>query len=321
MMWQNFLRHKNCLKRYNSDFVCIFAIGMYSLKEAWIKMHGAEPVEDWDGKMYCCGTDSDTTIRANETHGYVAAYSFTLVVCGQLTLFYNGQEIVLHPDDLYIYSPGMPVTIVSSSSDYRGICLLADEHETLDIPSVHDLVHIAYMPLVQLHQPRLALPHPVACRISDRMRDIISYQHSAHTYKAEILRMLYGIFLLELRSAIDSTSQQRAVSQRVEDIFTSFMRLLPEYFVEHRDIAFYAGALNISPVYLSRIVRQTTGRTVRDYINQLLLMESVFLLRTTHLSVAQVADRLHFADSASFVKFFLRMKGLTPRSFREQNLS
>ena len=25
---------------------------MYSLKEAWIKMHGAESVEDWDGTMY-----------------------------------------------------------------------------------------------------------------------------------------------------------------------------------------------------------------------------------------------------------------------------
>ena len=48
---------------------------------------------------------------------------------------------------------------------------------------------------------------------------------------------------------------------------------------------------------------------------------SDFLLHTTHLSVAQVADCLHFADSASFVKFFLRVKGLTPRSFREQYLS
>lgn len=37
-----------------------------------------------------------------------------------------------------------------------------------------------------------------------------------------------------------------------------------------------------------------------------------------YLSVAQIADRLHFADSASFCKFFSRTKGLTPKEFRKQ---
>ncbi len=95
-------------------------------------------------------------------------------------------------------------------------------------------------------------------------------------------------------------------------------KLLPDHFAEHRDIGFYASELHISPAYLSRIVRQVAGRTVMDYVNQMLLMEASFLLRTTTLSVAQIADRLHFADSASFCKFFSRTKGLTPKEFRKQ---
>ncbi len=75
---------------------------------------------------------------------------------------------------------------------------------------------------------------------------------------------------------------------------------------------------NISPVYLSRVVRQVTGRTVVDYINQMLLMEASFLLRTSELSITQIADRLHFADAPSFSKFFSRLKGKSPRVFREQ---
>ena len=93
--------------------------------------------------------------------------------------------------------------------------------------------------------------------------------------------------------------------------------VLPAHFARHHDIGFYASQLSISPVYLSRIVRQVAGRTVVDYINQMLLMEAAFLLRTTDLTVAQVADRLHFADSASFCKFFQRQKGTSPRRFRE----
>jgi len=64
------------------------------------------------------------------------------------------------------------------------------------------------------------------------------------------------------------------------------------------------------------VVKQLTRRTVVDYINQLLAMEAAFLLATTSFTVSEIADRLHFADTASFSKFFLRMKGMSPRDFR-----
>jgi len=116
---------------------------MYSLKEAWVLMHGGLPFKNWNGRIYCNTTDASITFRANETHGYMAAYTFTLVVEGWLSIIYNGQELTLHPDDMYIYSPGLAVTIISASDDYRGICLLADEHISTELPTVRDMVHIA----------------------------------------------------------------------------------------------------------------------------------------------------------------------------------
>lgn len=289
---------------------------MYSLREAWIKMHGTEPVEQWDGRIYCNETDPAITYRANETHGYMAAYTFTLVLEGRLTIIYNGQQLVLKQDDVYMYSPGLPVTIVAASDDYHGICLLADEHVTIESPTVHDLVHIAYAPLVRLHEPKLTLRHDDALRLADKMREIRDYLHSNHVFKAKILQMLYAVFLLELQGAQDKAMPSRTVPQRVEEIFIDFLRLLPDYFAAHHDIGFYADALHISTVYLSRVVRQVTGRTVLDYINQHLLMEASYLLSTTTLSVTQIADRLHFADTPSFSKFFLRHKGVTPKAYR-----
>ena len=291
---------------------------MYSLKEAWVLMHNETPFENWDGKMYCNETDTAITFRANETHGYMAAYTFTLVLTGWLTIVYNGQELTLRPDDLYIYSPGLPVTIVAASDDYHGICLLADEHISIELPTVRDMVHIAYLPIVRLHEPKLTLAHDDAEQLAAKMREITAYLHSDHIFKDKVLQMLYAIFLLDLQNAQDRAIAQRTVPQRVEEIFISFIRLLPNHFAAHHDIAFYASALNISPVYLSRVVRQVTGRTVIDYVNQHLLMEASFLLRTSQLSIAQIADRLHFADASSFSKFFSRTKGLSPREYRNK---
>ena len=293
---------------------------MYTLKESWIAMFGDMPMSDWDGKMYCMETDAGKTFRTNETQGFLSAYTFTLVTEGWVQFLCNGRMLTLQPDDLYFYSPGLSVNIVSASENYRGICLMADEHTTIEIPTVRDLVNIAYRPIVQLHEPKLALPHATAQHLATRMREIIAYLHSDHIYKGEALRMLYTVFLLDVQNAQQQTISRRQTPQRVEEIFIGFIRLLPQLFAEHRDIAFYASRLNISRVYLSRVVRQVTGRSVIDFINGMLLMEASFLLRTSSMSISQIADYLHFADSSSFSRFFSRLYGVCPKVYRKRLL-
>lgn len=290
---------------------------MYSLNEA-LGLFAGDSTEDWSGAMYCFETDASKAPRTNETQRFFSCFVFTLVEKGWLTIHYNGRELTFHPNDLYTYSPGLPVTVIATSDDFHGLSLMADVHDAIDIPTVHDLVHIAYLPIVQLHEPKQTLPADTARHLAAKMREIINYLQSDHIYKAEVLSLLYAIFLLDLQNAQDRAIVHHQVPQRVEEIFIGFIRLLPDHFAEHHDIPFYASALHISPVYLSRVVRQVTGRTVIDYINHMLLMEASFLLRTSELSIAQIADRLHFADTPSFSKFFSRMKGQSPRAFREQ---
>lgn len=279
-------------------------------------MHGEMPTADWDGKLFCDKTDADRTFLTNKIQGFLAAYTFTLVIQGQLTIVYNDRELMLQADDLFFYSPGMSVTIIAASADYQGLCLLADENATIELTTVRDLVYIAYAPIVQLHEPKLTLPHAEALRLAEKMREIIGYLHSEHLYKTEVLRLLYAVFLLDVQNAQQRAIIHRQTPQRVEEIFIGFIRLLPQYFAEHHDIGFYASALNISSVYLSRVVRQVTGRTVVDYINQMIVMEASFLLRTSTMNITQIADRLHFADTPSFSKFFSRLKGVSPREYR-----
>ena len=290
---------------------------MYTLKEWWNISIGEDPVKDWDGKVYCTPGNAEMTMQTNLTQGFLSCYTFTLVTEGWLTMNYNGIEIHLTKGDLYIYSPGLSVTILSISQDYRSYCLMVDEHTTLETPSIRDMVSMAYLPIVQLSEPKLSLPQETAALLESRMREIINYLHSDNTYKQQVLRMLYAIFLLDLQNAQDRIIVHRHVPQRIEEIFIGFNRLLPLHFVEHHDIGFYADQLHITSDYLSRVVKRVTGRTVIDYINQMLLMEASFLLRTSKLSIAQIGQRLNFADAPSFTKFFSRLKGLTPKEYRE----
>ena len=299
------------------NFICYFVSEMYSLSEALkIFIGGNLPHRGWKGNMYCMDLDAATADRINETQGFITCFAFTLVDKGWMTILYNGRELTLNANDLYSYSPGLPVTVIAASDDFHALCLMAAAHAVIEVPVIHDLVHIATFPVVQLREPKQTLPDDAARHLAEKMCEITHYQHSDHIYKDEVLRLLYAVFLLDLQNVQDRTIVHREIPQRVEDIFIGFIRLLPDNFIEHHNIPFYASRLCISPVYLSRVVRRISGRTVMDYINHMLLMEASFLLRTSKLSIAQISDCLHFADTPSFSKFFSRMAGVGPREYR-----
>jgi len=290
---------------------------MYTLKDFQRLTNFMQVPDWWNENIFCLDTDGEITLRTNITQGFLSAYSFTIVLKGCLRLHYNGQELTLQKGDMFIYLPGLSVTVLEASDDYLGICLIADEGYTLELPVVRNAIRTAYFPLLEFGNPRLSLQADDNRHLEQLMRLAIHYQHSQHPLHAESLRLLYSLFLVDLSAIEDRSVPNHRFSPRIEELFLRFIQLLHQYFVEHRDIAFYADQLCITTTYLSRIIRQVSGRTVNDYINQMLLMEATWLLQTTSLTVAQVADRLHFADTTTFARFFKRLKGRTPKEYRQ----
>ena len=89
---------------------------------------------------------------------------FTIVTRGWLTILYNNRELTLHEGDLYTYSPGFEITILSSSSDYSGICLL--RQTSLSITQISDQLHFAECrhdrrQCRRIRRPRRAMALPV----------------------------------------------------------------------------------------------------------------------------------------------------------------
>lgn len=303
-------------RKDNDKSQLLIHINMYRLKDFFISIFGVDAADIPSDEIICRETDTEMSFYTNKMQDSLAAYTYTLVEQGWLTLVYNGRQLTLEPGDLYIYSPGFQVTIISGSEDYHGICLMADESMTLEMPTIRDIIRTAYLPLAEWGQPVVHIPTDYRQRLSGRMREVINYQFSNHRFRTEALRTLYTLFLLDLTDIQERVVSNHKYSIRTTEILIGFMRLLPQHFIEHHDIAFYASELCITTTHLSRIVRQITGRTVMDYINQMLLMEASWLLQTTDLSLASIAERLHFADQSSFSKFFSRMKGVNPKCYR-----
>jgi len=94
-------------------------IDMYTLKEAWGKLYGADPIKNWQGKIHCILNNREIVIKSNSTRGYISAYAYNLVTKGWIIARYGKRDIRFENGDINIYSPGLDQTVVECS-DIRG---------------------------------------------------------------------------------------------------------------------------------------------------------------------------------------------------------
>ncbi len=290
---------------------------MYTIPDTWMWQYGKSRYKDWDGRFLSFEADKETYMRTNTLPGTVAAYGFIIVLRGNSTILYSGREITIERDQLFIYMPGFPISIKAVSEDYSALCLVADESFTVETPSIRNAVRSALLPIFEMRQPVVNLSQEESARLSSLIRMAGDYLVSGNPMRQEMLKSLYAIFLMDLSSILSEQTKRGGFGKRTEELFMNFMDLLPKHFVREHGIDFYADALNVTPTYLSRAVRQVSGRTVVEYINRLLLMEAIWLLESTSLSIDEIAEKINYADSTTFGRFFFRMKGVTPREYRK----
>lgn len=291
---------------------------MYNLGDAYHIIGGHDEAGMWDGKIFCAKTDASASWLTSKLNDAVNCYSFNIVLKGHLKMISGTHEVEIGKNDLYTYMPGLPFRVLEISDDYQSICLLVDEHTAHDTQAFRKLIQTSHFPLTHFGVPVQPLTDHEANRLCQLMQLIHDHIVRESAFKYQALHMLLSVFMFDLEDIQQHAPRNRNISTRNEALFISFFTLLRDHFIEHRDIGFYADSLNISTTHLSRIVKQVNGSTVIGIIDQMLVMEATWLLSTTSLSVSQIADRLNFATTASFDKFFSRMKGISPSKYREQ---
>ena len=70
--------------------------------------------------------------------------------------------------------------------------------------------------------------------------------------------------------------------------------------------------MNMTPKYLTTLVKNASGRTATQWIDAFLVLEAKNLLKYSDLTVKEIGYRLNFQSIPSFHKFFKNQTGLTP---------
>ncbi len=108
------------------------------------------------------------------------------------------------------------------------------------------------------------------------------------------------------------------------DLLTQLEQLLNVYFEQEEalqkglpTVEYLAEQLNVSPRYLSDLLRSLTGQNAQQHIHEKLIEKAKEYLTSTNLSVSEIAYQLGFEQPQSFNRLFKKKTNLTPIEYKQ----
>ena len=173
-----------------------------------------------------------------------------------------------------------------------------------------------------LREDRCRQDTPVVTNIINAMFDLLKvyFDQSECTCISQLVLYQLKAFFIGFHEYLQRNPQYRpdeVKSYRVRELFNRFMMLMERDYKLSRDVAYYAKLMNITPKYLTNIVRQVTDHTPKTIIDQYVILQIRMQLQRTSQSIKEIAWEYHFTDVSFFCRYYKKHTGSTPQQERK----
>ena len=243
---------------------------------------------------------------------------------GHFTIDVNLNSYELRENSLMIQVPGNIIKVTKFNEERLGdaemiFVLISKEFMSgirFDFLKVfQDSMRLLDNPCITLDESQIALANDyfnlarkiISAPFTDK-REIIGSLLTSLTYLST------DVWKQKIDEARKKTDSQH--NARLNQVFERFIALVNEYHCSERGMAFYADKLCLTPKYLSKLIKQASGRSAPDWIDEFVILEAKNLLKYTNMAIKEIVFQLHFPNQSVFYKFFKAHTGMTPSEYR-----
>lgn len=131
---------------------------------------------------------------------------------------------------------------------------------------------------------------------------------------------VYNLFRTAYSDIVRNTEDTAyLVRDRKTEIYQNFCQLVMKNYQRLHHVGQYAELMHITLPHLCSTIRQASGRTAGDIIEEAILTDAKAQLKLTSLPIKEIALSLGFDNVAFFNRFFKQHIGLTPKVYRNTN--
>ena len=238
-----------------------------------------------------------------------------LVTRGKLNIVVSGRHHSVEAGKLLLIAPNALCRVERLSDDFHARVVPIALGSIIDMPTPIDTDIIT----TSRRNPVIDVPSDQMATVEHYFDLVDECDHmESHTYQYEMRQaFLYALVLeashLQRLSQGEGTNEAKVRPERLSD---DFFLLLAEHYKRERSVAFYAEQMHLTPKYLSSQIKQITGKSILEWINETIITEIKVMLKTTDLTVWEISEALNFPNSSTFVQFFKHHTGTTPLRFR-----
>lgn len=249
------------------------------------------------------------------THDYIEM----IYMCSGSTVHYmNGERLTLQTGELLLLGPHTTQEIEPAGEEDIAVNFII-------LPEFFDrslaMLGAENTPLRQFILDSLCLGNGASEYFHFKVADVLPVQNLVENMlwtlvfgapnKRQINQITLGLLFLQLLNHTDRISCQNEVQ---EDI-VRLHRYIEENF-RTASLSEAAALLGYDIYHLSRRIRQKTGRTFLDILQEKRLLQAAFLLKNTALQVAEVSVAVGYENTSHFHRLFKAYFGCSPKQYR-----
>jgi AraC family transcriptional regulator, transcriptional activator of pobA len=168
--------------------------------------------------------------------------------------------------------------------------------------------------------PAMRIQHDLTIFLRSIAEKMLQEYRQYNDLGTEILRSFLKIFMIYLWRQCEMIVQETDISRKTE-LVTVFFNLLEKQFANKKRVKDYADILAVTPDYLNKTLKKTSGFTASYHIQQRIVLEAKRRAIFESDSMKEIAYTLGFGDPAHFSKFFKNSAGTNFSNFKKRAFS
>ena len=247
------------------------------------------------------------------------------ITTGKSRIHYSDKTFDQDGTVLFFGNPHIPYSWETLTTTYVGYtCLFSEDF----LKAGDRMEFLKQSPFFQLEgTPILSINEAQRELINQLFIKMIEEQESTYSYKDELIRNYIHLILHEAMKMqpLESKDSPKNAASRITSVFLELLERqfpieTPDLPLQLRTAQDYASNLSVHVNHLNRSLKETTGKSTSTLINERILREAKALLQHTNWNISEIAFALGFEYPTYFNNFFKKMTGITPRTYREDNV-